>query len=836
MNVWRGAPARILSWLLLLTVFVAVSCNDDDDAVADVTVNFDTASQSLRESDEAVAISMKLSGAASRDGNLTFGIESTAVYGTDYTTNPTATDNKIVVPVIKGQTAVKFTIVPVDNSTLSGDRTIKFTLAQADAGFKIGEKVTETITLIDDEGPSKANFAAGEGTLSSDQTAGQKVTISFSSKLPSAGTLKVTIASATATYGTQFTTTPAATDNAIELPVATGATETSFTIVPGTVTASTDITFTLTSPSGGVELGTQTVYKLTLTPANIISVTDLRALYTGATTTVSVDKALVGTVISSAANLTNKNLWLHDGTKGILIRFDNAHSFVAGDKISVQVKGVLLGMYQGVIELGVNTDTKLADAKKLGAGTLPTYKTITIDDLKTGNYEGDLVKIENVHFTNADGSTVLNGGSNTGNNTFADATGAKTAILRVESYAPFKGTTVPLGSGTLQGIANSGGSPANFQITPMAAEDIFASNSAGTLSVSETSLSFGDVANGSTSTAKTFTVSSVNLTGDVTVTASSGYTVSLSEVDGYASSVTITKANATACAVTVYVKFAPNSGSNVTITGTITVASTDVASKSVSVTGNETGNAPAAALLLEENFNYGGSDNVDIAAASSAAWATHSTASTGGPTAPEMNPDYSATGLTSAGYPGSGVGGAMAFTFGSSGTNDGDVNRKFSAVSADQTVYVSFLVNLASAKSADYFFHLGPNTIGNTFLSRVSARTNGTGWSFGLAKYTEAATTDATVLDFNKTYLVVLKYTFSTAATTDDVVSLYVYDGTIPTSEASANVASILSVGATKNDSPATNIGAVAVRQSSNSPTGKIDGIRVAQSWADLFK
>lgn len=582
-----------------MTVVVAVSCSDDDDAIADVTVDFETAAQTLRETDESAVVSLKLSAAAGRDGKLTFAVESGATYGTDYTTSPAAVDNKVVVPVVKGQTSVKFTVFPVNNNTLSGDRTIKFTLTGTESGYKVGEKTSETITLTDDEGPSKANYAASEGTLSPADTEGKEVVISFSSKLPSAGTLKLAIASTTATYGTQFTTSPAAANNTIELSVAAGATETSFTILPGTITAAGDVTFTLSSATGGVELGTQTSYALTLeaSAAQTISVTALRALYQGSTVTLSNDATVTGIVISTQDNVTNKNIWLHDGTKGIQVRFATAHTFVQGDKVSIPVKGISLGEFSGVLQLGVNSDLPLASATKVGTGTLPAYKTITIADLNGGTYEGDLVKIENVHFTSADGTRVLYvAGTGAGNNTFTDAAGTNTAVLRVESYATFKGNVVPMGSGTLQGIANE--YTGVGQITPQAAADIFTSNSTSSLAVSSSSLSFGDVANGSASTVESYTVSGTNLTADVTVTAPTYYSVSLTEAGTYGPTATITAANANAGAVTVYVKFVPTSGSNQPLAGSITNASTGAATQSVTVTGNETGNSAGTKQTL----------------------------------------------------------------------------------------------------------------------------------------------------------------------------------------------------------------------------------------------
>ena len=74
-----------------------------------------------------------------------------------------------------------------------------------------------------------------------------------------------------------------------------------------------------------------------------------------------------------------------------------------------------------------------------------------------------------------------------------------------------------------------------------------------------------------------------------------------------------------------------------------------------------------------------------------------------------------------------------------------------------------------------------------------------------------------------------MKYAYNTAADKDDAVSVYVYSS-VPASESSPCLASILAVQDTTSDP--TNIGAVTIRQSGNSPTGTIDGIRVSNNWA----
>ena len=229
-------------------------------------------------------------------------------------------------------------------------------------------------------------------------------------------------------------------------------------------------------------------------------------------------------------------------------------------------------------------------------------------------------------------------------------------------------------------------------------------------------------------------------------------------------------------------------------------------------------------LKLNENFDYGSTINPDLVALTSN-WVRHSGA---------MGPAYSNTSLTYPGYPSSGIGGSLTFLNGSSGTNDGDIHRSFDSIATTQNVYTSFLLNLSSAMAtADYFFHLGQKTIGTTFRGRVFARANAPGWSLGFSKSSETRTDDNTILNFNQTYLVIVKIAFSTAAADDDLVTIYLYDTGLPLVEPGSPLVTIGPLGAGVTSDLA-NFGSVAIRQGSNSPTGTVDGIRVSTVWDAL--
>ena len=176
-------------------------------------------------------------------------------------------------------------------------------------------------------------------------------------------------------------------------------------------------------------------------------------------------------------------------------------------------------------------------------------------------------------------------------------------------------------------------------------------------------------------------------------------------------------------------------------------------------------------------------------------------------------------------YPASGLGNMIQLV------NTGeDVSKNLAADITNGTVYASLLVNVDSAQSGDYFFHLGPNPISTTFRARVFVKkaVNGN-LAFGLAKGSTSVTntpiyTDS-IYSTGTTYLVVVAYQFVDGAT-NDLVKLWVnpdLSGPEPTP--------LL----TKDDPLNTDIiiGSFAFRQgpSTASPYLKLDGLIIGTSW-----
>jgi len=208
----------------------------------------------------------------------------------------------------------------------------------------------------------------------------------------------------------------------------------------------------------------------------------------------------------------------------------------------------------------------------------------------------------------------------------------------------------------------------------------------------------------------------------------------------------------------------------------------------------------SAQVLLTEDFNYTIGSSL-----TSNGWNDHSSG---------QNSIDVTTGLSFAGYSGSGVGGAANID------NTGeDVSRTFTSQSSG-FVYVAFMLQTGSTNNANYFLHLSTNPVNtNNFSARLFVNANGTG--IGLSDSGTAPNPLVTIVP-NITYLVVIKRNVTTGAT-----NLFVLDS-LPTAE--PQTANQSYTGSTP-----TAIGAIALRQYSASQKQIVDGIRVAKTWNDIF-
>ncbi len=172
------------------------------------------------------------------------------------------------------------------------------------------------------------------------------------------------------------------------------------------------------------------------------TIANIRALFSGSNVSITDALKIKGVVTSdlTTGSVTGRNLYLQDGTAGIVVRFEADHAFNLGDEIEVIVQNEELSEFNGLLQVsGQNSN-----ATNLGAGTLPTPQVISISDLLTGNFESLLVQINDVQFDTENGTF-------SGSNTVTDCTDS--FPIFTSGGATFADTTYPTGNGPIIGIA-----------------------------------------------------------------------------------------------------------------------------------------------------------------------------------------------------------------------------------------------------------------------------------------------------------------------------------------------------------------------------------------------
>ena len=216
--------------------------------------------------------------------------------------------------------------------------------------------------------------------------------------------------------------------------------------------------------------------------------------------------------------------------------------------------------------------------------------------------------------------------------------------------------------------------------------------------------------------------------------------------------------------------------------------------------------------LLIDNFDYVAGTNL-----TSNGWTAHSGAGTNAIT-------VNSTGLTFSGFPGSGIG--LSALLDNTGE---DVHRVFTPVTTGN-VYCSFMLNVATVYS-DYFFHLGGDPISTIFRGKTFINGTGSNYNIGLSKGSNTPTlTTGAPYSAGTTYIVVLKYSIIDG-TTNDEVSMFIFDGSIPAIEPSAPTIGPLADASQSDIVPAS----VALRQANAAQNFIVDGIRVATTWVDAI-
>jgi hypothetical protein len=166
-----------------------------------------------------------------------------------------------------------------------------------------------------------------------------------------------------------------------------------------------------------------------------------------------------------------KTLYIQDGTAGLCVSIDQSSlfsTFQVGQRVFIKCKGLYLGTYGGMVELGYGVYNGTSIGRMPAAmisnhiyrdslpGKVPAGDTLDFTQSMSG-YICKLVVVKDVTFPDFGQPFVIAGQSATNRN-IADALsnpimiGGSNFIIRTSSYANFANSLLPAGRGDLKGI------------------------------------------------------------------------------------------------------------------------------------------------------------------------------------------------------------------------------------------------------------------------------------------------------------------------------------------------------------------------------------------------
>ncbi len=182
---------------------------------------------------------------------------------------------------------------------------------------------------------------------------------------------------------------------------------------------------------------------------DLLTLQQVRNLFKSGTTSGPAGRKIRGVVISDRENNNwdGRNLVIQDSTGGIVVRFQNNHTFALGQLIEINIASQELSLFNGLLQVNNVTNT---NAQLIGAGTLPTPREATISQILANQeaWESTLVRIKNA---------TIASGSYSGSKNVTDGTG--TVVMFTRTQASFASQTVPSGAVEITAVLSKFNTP-----------------------------------------------------------------------------------------------------------------------------------------------------------------------------------------------------------------------------------------------------------------------------------------------------------------------------------------------------------------------------------------
>ncbi|HEY1114352.1 MAG TPA: DUF5689 domain-containing protein [Chitinophagaceae bacterium] len=202
------------------------------------------------------------------------------------------------------------------------------------------------------------------------------------------------------------------------------------------------------------------------------TIKQLKAMHTMGNIERITEDIIVGGVVVADDKSGNfyKSIAIQDATGGITVRLDGSNlfnSYPVGRKIYIKMKGLYLGDYNKLYQIGGGVDdsdptrpelaplaSSLFDTYivKGSTGNTVTPKVVTVDQLHD-SLQSMLIQLNGMEFIPADTSkTYADAAGKMTRNLYVKACSGNSLIMRTSGYSTFAGVNVPNGNGTLLSV------------------------------------------------------------------------------------------------------------------------------------------------------------------------------------------------------------------------------------------------------------------------------------------------------------------------------------------------------------------------------------------------
>jgi DNA/RNA endonuclease YhcR with UshA esterase domain len=187
----------------------------------------------------------------------------------------------------------------------------------------------------------------------------------------------------------------------------------------------------------------------------VYTIAQLRAMYDNGNSPVVFDAhASVYATVTMDERSGNiyRSVYIQDATAAIQLRLQAPGGLYLGDSIRVYLKGTTVNKYQGMYQIdNANGDFNV---EKLAVQKFIEPKTITLTQLNSGQFQSQLIRLEDVQFNAGDlGKTYADKPNLASEDRSLENCDGQSVIVRTSGYANFADRLLPEGKGSIIAVA-----------------------------------------------------------------------------------------------------------------------------------------------------------------------------------------------------------------------------------------------------------------------------------------------------------------------------------------------------------------------------------------------